>query len=420
VLVLATTPAVAGTAHVTDVAGLYAAVGAARSGTVVALAPGEYRLDRPLIVPDGVALDGGGRMAADAGGRATGLRTGAVAVLVVAGDWSGDAVSLGNGSELRGLRIQDQQLDSASPAAGLRNVVAVVSRRAGDRVAAIIRDCEIGTDQAFGVGRNGPLGRAIIALTRNLAEAGGPHGGARVDLRLARSVVRAPESNALFAINFASNGQVDLRIDDSLLAGVLSATGGTARPDAVSGARTTLRSRNSRYLRTGRYDRFGWQLNGGSGTPHAGIGSAAGAERNELAVDSRGDAIEGFRVGVQAAAGRRVGTLSGASSGNVARLRLRDLSIKGTGEGSVDFDLYGALAEQLPGGNAAATAVGEGNILQVELRGFRGGNGVSRYISASRPADGERNRVWFVGEPRRFSRSNPAFLPVPAGEFFSP
>jgi hypothetical protein len=415
--VLAAAPATAATLRVGTMAELEAALAAARPGTRIELAAVEFRVGRPLLVPDGVTLHGGGRMALGVDGRAAGLLTGSAATLVATGELQGDAVSLGNGSKLQALRIVDHGAGARPAGPGWRNVVSIGSRRAHDRVTATIRDCEIETDQAFGVGRDGPLGRAIVVSTRNLGESGGAHVGARAGLRLLRSVVRASESNALFAINFAAGGRVDLRVEDSVLEGVLSATGGTARPDAVSGARTKLHSRNSRYVRAGRYDRFGWQLNGGSGTPHAGIGSTAGAERNELSVDSRGDAVEGFRVGVQAAAGRRVGTLSGASSGNTLILRLRDLSIEGAGDGSVDFDLFGALAEAPPGGGEAG-AVGQGNVLLVDLRGFRRGNGTSRYVSTNDPAGDGGNRVRFVGGPHGFSRSNPGFKQVPAEKFF--
>lgn len=418
VFVLAATPAAAATLRAGTVSELEAALEAARPGTRIELAAGEFRVDRPLHVPDGVTLYGGGRMAVDATGRAAGLADGTAATLVVAGEWRGDALSLGDGSSLRGLRIVDIDSGVTPPAGRMRNVVAVVSRRAGDRVVATLRDCEIETRQAFAVGGDRPLGRAIVVLTSHAGEAGGPHAGARAGLRLMRSVVRAPESNALFANNFASRGRVDLWIEDSVLAGVLSAVGGTARQEVVHGARTTLRSRNSRYLRAGRYDRFGWQLLGGSGVPHAGLGSDAGTERNELVVDSRGDAIEGFSVAVHAAGGRRVGALSGPSSGNVARLRLRDLTIRGAGEAPLDFELSGALAEPGPGGGEVPPP-GDSNLLSVDLRGFRQGAGASRYDTVRGPAGTRGNQLEFAGDRDRFVRSNPAFQPVPGAEFFS-
>lgn len=417
-LAFAAVPVSAETLRVGTVGELHAAFEAASPGTRIELAAAEFRLDRPLVVPDGVTLSGGGRMTVDAAGRAAGLADGTAATLALRGDWRGNGLSLGDGAELRGLRVVDFDAGATPPDGRKRNVVAVVSRRAGDRVVATLRDCEIETSQPFGVGGDGPLGRAIVVMTLNAGDAGGPHSGAHAGLRLERSVVRAPESNAVFAINFASRGRVDLRIDDSVLAGVLSATGGTARQDVVDGASTTLRSRNSRYLRTGRYDRFGWQLLGGSGVPHPGVGSAAGSERNELDVDSRGDAIEGFRTGVYAAGGRRVGGLSGPSIGNVARLRLRDLAIEGAGEAPVDFELSGALAEPAPGG-AAALPPGDSNLLHVDLRGFRRGAGSSRYEAVRGPGGRDDNRLEFAGDPGGFARSNPAFRPVPGEEFFS-
>jgi hypothetical protein len=408
------TAAPAATLEAASIEELEASLARARPGTRIDLAPLKYQLDRPLVVPNGVTLSGGGRMSVDERGRATGFVPGPVATFLIAGEWRGDAVALGDGSELRGVRLVDQDREQ-----GRRNLVAVVSRRAGDRIRARVRECEIETaavpefrDPAQ------PRGRAVMVVTRGHHGTAGAHEGARVGVSVLRSIVRSPTSQALFAVNFASRGVVDVEVRDSVFGGVTSAVGGVPRPEAVAGARTTFRSRNSLYRRVEGFDGFGWQLIGGSGVPHEGMGSAGGASRNELIVDSRGDAIEGFRTGVYAAGGRRVGGLSGPSIGNVARLRLRDLAIEGAGEAPVDFELSGALAEPAPGG-AEALPPGDSNLLQVDLRGFRRGAGSSRYEAVRGPGGRDDNRLEFAGDPGGFARSNPAFQPVPGEEFFS-
>lgn len=408
-------PAVpAATLEVANNAELEATLASARPGTRIELARLEYRLERPLVVPDGVVLDGGGRMQTDARGRATGFGASPVATLRLAGDWMGDAVVLGDGSELRGLRLVDEDPNSSK-----RNLVAVMSRRAGDRLAARLREFEAVTAAAPNTReRAGPFGRAIMVVTRNPADATGAHAGAQVRLSVERSVLRAPNGQALFAVNFASRGVIALQVRDSLVAGVTSAVGGVPRPQAVSGARTTFESRNALYRREGASDRFGWQLFGGSGVPHEGMGSAAGAERNELVVESRGDAIEGFRVAVHAAGGRRVGGLSGPSVGNVARLSLRDLEVLGGGEAPVDFEFFGVVSEPAPDGGEALPP-GDSNLLRVDLGGFGCGAGASRYEASRGPGGTQDNRLEFAGDPRSFAKSNPAFLPVPGAEFFA-
>jgi hypothetical protein len=426
-LLLAAQAARTADVEVSTAAGLYAALDAARPGTRIHLVAGHYELDRSLKVPDGVALSGSGSMELDAEGRAAGMVPAGATTLRAHGAWSGNVIEMGHRASLQRLSVVDAPEEAAGPndEAPLRNLVVVASRRPGDVVEASIRDCELSTGQSFSFGRAGPSGRAIGVWTRNPSDGGPMDAEAEVRLNLERSIVRAPNSNSMFAINFAAGGRVEVTISGSLLHGQLSAAGGASRPDPVTHASTLIRSHNTLYAAADGLGRVGWHLFGGSGVPHPdlGLGVPPGADDNLALFFSRGDRIEGYRTGILAAAGRRIGNLSGPSSGNRLELDLRDLRIRSEGEGAADLRLFGALAEATPGGTETLPP-GERNVLTLRLQGGTGsGRRDNRYAHLERPESGvpgddAGNRLRIEGSAAQFGQSNPGFDPAPAGEYF--
>jgi hypothetical protein len=414
------------TVDVATAAGLREALASVASGTTVRLAPGEYELAGPLIVPDHVVVEGSGHMSLDSRGRAAGLRDDRSSTLRVLGAWSGNAIELGNGAALRRLRVMDETGRDGGPVdrGSARNLVVVASRGPGDRVEASLVECELSTQQPFGIGGEvGPLGRAVGVWTRNRAGDGPPDADASAGLTIERSVIRAPRSNALFAINFAPRGKVEVVLQDSRLEGVLSAAGGASLEDPVTRAQTTFRSSHTDYV-AGQFTRFGWQLVGGSGRPHPGATTSAGTQDSELRVTSDGDRILGFNTGILAAAGRRVGNLSEPSSGNRLDLDLRGLTISTEGEGAADLRWYGALSEP-PLGGGERLPPGEHNVLVARITGSRGsGPRANDFAHLEGPADpdGEPaagNRLVVEGAPEAFLGDNQDFSPGPGDTFFT-
>ena len=418
----------AGDIDVGTVAGLREALASAPPGTTVRLAPGEYELTAPLVVPDRVEVTGSGQIVLGVGGRPTGWQEAGVSALRVRGRWSGNAVELGDGSALRSLRIVDE--GAAESGAGVPgqapNLVVVSSRHPGDRIEASILECEISTQQPFGIGGEpGPQARAVAGGTRHPGAGDSPDAGAAVSLTIERSIIRAPRSNALFVINFAPRGQARLDVRDSRLVGVLSAAGGASIADQVTHAVTTIRSRNNEYVRAGGFDRFGWHLFGGSGAPHPRPGAATppGADDNRLRMESDGDRIEGYRTGILAAAGRRIGTLSGPSSGNRVDLDLRGLSIRTEGEEAADLRWYGALSEP-PLGGGERLPPGDGNVMTVSMTGAVGsGLRANDFADLNGPdgpdqGGGAGNRLVVEGSPEAFLRENRRLEPAPGAAFF--
>ena len=114
---------------------------------------------------------------------------------------------------------------------------------------------------------------------------------------------------------------------------------------------------------------MGWQLLGGSSAPHA-TTPTPGVFRNTLRVRSLDDRIEGFRVAVHAAAGRRVLDTSGPVSDNRMELDMTGTTFR-TLDAGADLSLHGALVESAPGGDTRI-AVGDGNELRARISGASG------------------------------------------------
>lgn len=409
---------------VRDVAELRAALAGVTAGSTVRLLASDYAIDQPIVVPDGVTLEGVGRMEIR-DGSAAGFGTVPASVLRAAAAFDGDVVTLGDGSALRSLAIVDQVPERGAPMrAG--NVVSVVSRAERDRLSARIDDCEIVTGAASGVTPRGPIGHAIVVLTRSptLGQQGSPHLGARVNLHVSRSVIRA-QGLALFAVNFASAGRIDIALSGNLVSGAVVATGGVSRPARVTDARTELHSTGNRYrLSPGGDDDFGWMVFGGS-SPHLNAPEIPGPERNTLVVTSTGDRIEGFRIGILAAGARRRIEASGPLSDNRADLELRDLTIAVPDASATGVALHGAVSGT---GLAAGPAfpAGEHNELHLQMQSVRyeGTPGQNRYSAnfSGDPVDpaAATNRLVVDGTADQFATENPGFAAPPPGDFAAP
>jgi len=400
-----------GVVIVRDVEGLHAALTPENAGRRIVLVRGSYLVRGPLVVPDGATLEGEGVML----GRT--LPSGFLSATEtrITPDpslpaFAGDLLTLGNGSAIKGLIVEDVT-------GRVGNVVAVRSRAPGDTVAATIVRCEIVNPKTSGAGPDGPLGRALVVLTsnRSFGAAPPPDDGAEVSATLTASIIRSSAGgSAIFAINFASRGNVTVVATSNRIFGSLEMTAGVSRPDEVTGAALTIRSERNLYAPLGGAT-VGWTIDGGSSAPIPGF-VAPGASGNVLRFTSIGDRVEGFVVAVAATAAKRHNPTSGPNSNNLIELRAVDLQLRTTGAGAADLVLDGAHADgQYP--------TGDGNRLRVLLVGVRGsGPRANSYADEVGPAGpqnlGIGNQLEVIGSPEAFRLLNPNVAPAPGAEFF--
>jgi hypothetical protein len=386
---------------VVDTAGeLKAALVPANAGRRILVRAGTYEVDSALTVPKGATLEGEGVMQ----GRdlPTGFVAGTATRIVALPSVSGDLFTLMDDASLRRLLLEDVLGRSG-------NVVGVVSHAPRTSISASIFECEIVNPNRAGGGLEGPTGAGIVALTRNPGREHSPppHEGAQIELELERSIVRAPD-RALFAMNFASRGRVEVELEENVIASTLEAIGGISRPDAVSRATITIKSRANLYAATGPRS-LGWQIGGGSNPPFA---STAGTSLNGVEVQSKDDLIEGAETGIFAFAGRRGNDVVGPSSSNTVELELRDLTIR-THDAGADLVLFAALAGD-------AFTPGDGNRLSVDMRDSTGsGTRLNAYGHVDPEGFGIGNRLEFEGSPDDFADDNAGFDPAPPAEFFA-
>jgi len=394
------------------------------AGRRILVARGEYQIDRPLQVPDGATLEGEGVMAFDTDGLPAGFEPGTETVLRVIAGFTGQVLTMGNGSTLRRLRVLDLANSPSQPPQREGSVVYVVSRAPGDVIAASIVECELANPNPAGFSDLGPHGHGLLVLTLN-PNLGAPpeaHEGARVSLRVQHSVVRTHTGAVVFAINFATRGDVSVSLEGNRFAGYLLATAGVSRPDPVTGSVVRIESRGNHYLRSGR-DRAGWMLLGGSTSPHFPEAGNPGAARTTLSVDSTADHIEGFRQGILATAARRLGDQSSLLMDNRVQVKLRGTRIQSDGEGAADLVLYGAQSEIAPAKGPGAYPAGDRNVLHVTMEDVTGsGPRRNDYANVSGPAplanQGVGNRLEIAGDAASFARSNRSIDPLPGAPFF--
>jgi hypothetical protein len=403
---------------VTDEADLINALIPRNAGRTIRLLSLEYKIEKPLTVPNGATLQGAGVMLFDDQGLPVKFKQGTTTTIRAKNNIKGNLVTLGNQSSLRRLVLQGANqganqvgLDDAGCGG---NVVAVASRAPDDIISATIDECELINEIKSGGGPDGPTGGAVLAYTRNPKQGADPppHVNAEVTLALTRSIVRANDGKAVFAMNFASRGKVTIRLKKNDIGGPLDVIGGLSRPDAVVGATTTLISHGNHYSPQPASSAEAWQIIGGSSSPVAG---SASTDSNSASVESRDDQITGFEVGIVAVGGRRLPG-GGTCSNNKARLELLHMTLATKPppppEKAKDFDCEGARSIVAP--SIVAPLAGNANIVHVLVQKTTGsGPRDNRYASG-----GDDNKLVFVGSPRAFTDSNPTINLAPADGFF--
>jgi hypothetical protein len=148
-------------------------INALRPGVTILLKSKEYRVDTPLLVPDGATLKGAGDMIIE-GGLPRGFRGTATRISAKRG-LKGNLVTLSNDSKLQALVLEGLPRRGGVVAGHVPedeagrggNVVAVASRDVRDQVKATIEKCQLISHIDSGAGTDGPTGGAILAYTRN-------------------------------------------------------------------------------------------------------------------------------------------------------------------------------------------------------------------------------------------------------------
>jgi hypothetical protein len=365
---------------------------------------GTYPVDGPLTVPEFATLEGEGEMLGP--GLPAGFAPESRTRIVALPGTQGDLLRLRNEASIRGLVIED--IPRPVEGARLGNTIAVVSTGKHSSTSASIVECEVVNPNEPGGGADGPSGGAIAALTLNLGfdQPPDPHEGAVVEVEIRRSIVRAA-GRALFAMNFATNGEVEVELTENVVAGTIDAIGGISRPDKVTGARTAIVTRRNLYLPT---QPTGWIIVGGSSPPFRNPPPAA-TSSNQVDVDSRDDRIEGFGTAIEAYAGRRLSNVAGLSSDNQATLKLHGLTIQTTDPTAVDLRLIAAVS-------FGDFSPGDRNTLSVDIRDSIGSCPPKNDYKDVLPENsGAGNRLKFKGTRVAFEASNTC-IPTPAPTFF--
>jgi hypothetical protein len=427
------------TAVISTTAELVSALAPSNAGRRIHLRSGTYEIDRPLIVPDGMSVEGESVMKFAADGHAIGFADTPPTTLRMTGNVGGDMLTLGNNVTLRNVEIVDVNGRSG-------NVVAVNSRHPGDTVSATIIESVIVNPNPLGIGAAGPLGRGLTVISRNanLGAAPPPDEKALLAVRVLRSVIRSPAGGGgWFVYNFAANSRISFEITHSLVGGGDEANGGVSRTDAVHDSEVRLISQNNVYHNEWTdacaSPLLGWNLTGGSGAPIP--LKLPETNRNRLVLQSRDDRIEGFTTGILATGSRRFfgPSLNAGSNDNHIDLQLTGTTISTPlcpfkeqvantvgvpfvrEAGVADLQIFAAWSER------SAIDAGNGNTVRVELRGVTGSGarrnqfmsvGGSRGPLAAK-LRGKGNRLEIVGDLETFKRTNRAIEPAPAPELFT-
>ncbi|HVF39204.1 MAG TPA: serine/threonine-protein kinase, partial [Gemmatimonadaceae bacterium] len=426
------------TAVISTSSDLRAALVPANKGRRIRLRAGTYDVSEPLTVPDSMTLEGEGVMQLTSNGLPSGFGDGRRTTLKMTANVGGDILTLGDGVIVRNIEIEDLEGRSG-------NVVAVMSRRPGDRISATMENLVILNPNPFALAAGGTTGRGILIITRNpnLGSQPAADTGSVISVQVRRSLVRSPSGGGgFFAFNFAADSRISLDISRSVIGGSNELNGGVSRPDAVHDSQVSFKSEGNIYRNEWAdpcaSPMLGWNLTGGSAVP---LPIAVPATvKNRLSVRSVNDRIEGFTTGVLATGSRRFfdAPLNAAPRDNHIDLRLIGTRITtpscapaGTtantsgipahrGGVITDLRLIGAWVEN------DALSAGDNNSVRVELRGVTGSNASSRFASTaggSRPLAprlrGTGNKLEIIGDAQTFAQTNRGIAPLPAAEFFS-
>jgi hypothetical protein len=367
--------------------------------------PGTYQLGHAIRVPDHTRLIGDGMMMYDDSGLPMGFVSEGTTVIAATPGVTGDFVTLGDGASLRGLVIQDV----VRPALTGGSPVVVSSTGPGESVSAQVVECEIiNPNPVTGPGLTGPVGRGLLAITRNRPDAGAAsHEQSRVSVHLTQSVIRSPGGgDGIFLINNASGSHIVLHVRRNVI-GKLGANGGVSRPDSTVGATTSIQSIGNLYRADTTPTSIGWQINGGSDAPMLAPLIAEDTLNNKLSIHSVDDRIEGFGSAIVAAAGRRMSASAGAIASNEMELILIGTRLAST---TTDLNLYGAR-------NLAGPA--DSNELRVTMWRVTGSGPRANDYGDAASNLGTGNRLIITGNLDLFSRTNEAILPLPGEQFFT-
>lgn len=426
------------TAVIGGSAELLTALVPANKGRHIQLRAGTYDLVQPLTVPDGMTLEGAGVMRFDSAGHPTGFSDGSRTILRMTAAVGGDILTLGDGVTVRNVEIVDMAGRSG-------NVVAVGSRRPGDRVSAAIIEAVIVNPNPLTIGAGGALGRGLFITTRNqnMGADPPPDEGTVVTVRVQRTVIRSPVGGGgFFAYNFSANSRISIEITRSVVGGSNEANGGVSRPDAVHDSEVRITSRGNVYRNEWENGcasaLIGWNLTGGSGAPiPLGLPETA---RNRLHLHSVDDRLDGFTTAVLATGSRRffAAPLNAAPRDNHINLRLLGTRISTPAcaplrpsentTGIPAAQLVSVRDLELIGGwvQNEALSAGSGNTVRAELRNVTGsGTRSNRYShvaasAGSLPArlQGSGNRLEIIGDRQTFTETNRRIAPAPAAELF--
>lgn len=389
-----------------DVADLVSALAESKPGQRILVRAGTYELSEALHVPDHVALAGEGIMRFDPSGLPIGIEPAGRTLLRSTPGLVGDVITLGNRAALRNLVIEDFEGRSG-------NVVVISSRSPQDNVAALIDQCEIVNPNPAGVQLQGPSGRAVLVLTRNLNFGAdpAPHDGSAVSLDMTHSLVHSARAGSgVFAINFASSSRVAVFLSRNVVGGGIEGIAGASRPDSVTDSSLTIESFENLYRSDSEFPSpRGWVLVGGIDAPVPRI-TAGATVGNRLRIVSLHDSIEGFVVGIFARAGERNTAVAGPISMNEVNISAEGLLLATT---TTDLMLFGDRS--LVQGMSA----GDGNATRLVLRGARGSGARDNRYEDSSTLLGQENRLQVAGNPIAFSKSNQDVLPPPPDQFFT-
>ena len=215
-----------------------------------------------------------------------------------------------------------------------------------------------------------------------------------------RSIVRSPGGGiGVFAINFASHGEIGLDLQRNLIGGELILTGGVSRPDAVTGASMTVHSRRNLYQdQSGLANTDGWNLIGGTLPPGS---SSRPSTSTRFEMFSQDDTIREFD-GHLRWRGTTVSSDLGPSASNRLEMELHGLGVQSA---ATDLTFFGARSF------AAGVSPGDDNTVHLLLRQSTGSGpranlfGDDVTISASGTARDRRHRETFVKTNETSTRS---------------
>ena len=396
---------------------LIIALNRAEPGDTITLRSQEYRVEVPLLVRDGVTLQGAGVMQPEQG-LPVGFQTETKTTITASAGLKGNLLTLSDGSAFRGsfckarCRLPRPNLSQrmARAAAGTSSpsphvTWTTVSRQRSRSASSSTRSNQVA----------GPTGQrgARSSPTRATPNKAPLHEDASVTVTVKRSIVDTPQDGkAVFAMNFASGGKVTIKLKQNVVRGPLDVIGGLSRPDAVVFATTTIDSKENLYLQSQSGADAAWEIVGGSSPPPSVVaGLNSNSDSNSARAESRNDKIKDFRVGIMAIGGRRLSRGGGTCSHNEVKLDLAKLTLATKpppppAAAAADFDFEGARS-------LGSFSPGVGNVVHARVQQTTGSGRRDNHY-----ADGPTgNQLVFVGTRRAFMRSN-SIDPDPRAAFF--